>query len=441
MTVAQVPSPYYQHVIARGLPYERGLAHGQQAAQKVRDNVAYYKTPGKLAKLETMELIIKEIYIPNIAAHYPAGLEEMRGIADGAHVSLEDVVLLNARYDLARLNEDDQEQSSITNGADGVNGNHYSRSERDDLANECTSAIFFSEATATGDVLNAQNWDMSARLWLHDTIIYLEVHPDPSEAKPSLFLVTEAGQLGRSGINSLGMAVTANSLMSTEDYCPSTADPKPVMPISMLRRMVLESAHFAEATTAIYNFPRHVSNNLTVATADGFGMCFEITPTREYKVYADLDDHYLVHSNHFTHTAFLARPDAKCRYPGGSSWFRRQRLEQNVRPYKNGLVTVEQLQRAFADHLSFPESLCCHPDRSPDAVIGQLPGYPFRSSSATVASVTYNLTQRTITVCKGPPCQGTFQTFQLSGPLSIRGLGPKSRKLAAAEDIKRPETP
>lgn len=51
MTVAQVPSPYYQHVIARGLPYERGLAHGQQAAQKVRDNVAYYKTPGKLAKL------------------------------------------------------------------------------------------------------------------------------------------------------------------------------------------------------------------------------------------------------------------------------------------------------------------------------------------------------------------------------------------------------
>ncbi len=51
MTVASIPSPYYQHVIARGLPYERGLAHGRQAAQKVRDNVEYYKTPGKLAKL------------------------------------------------------------------------------------------------------------------------------------------------------------------------------------------------------------------------------------------------------------------------------------------------------------------------------------------------------------------------------------------------------
>ncbi|XWW92705.1 hypothetical protein V2A60_000630 [Cordyceps javanica] len=437
MTATKIPSPYYQHVVAAGLPYERGLAHGRQAAQKVRDNVAYYKTPGKLAKLETMEKIIREIYIPNIKAHYPAGLEEMRGIADGAEVSLEDIVLLNARYDLARLNEE-EEKAPVTNGVEGVNGISL---EKDDIANECTSAIFFEEATASGDVLNAQNWDMSARLWLDDAIIYLEVHPDVSEAKPSLFLVTEAGQLGRSGINSLGMGVTANSLMSTEDYCPNVSDPKPVMPISMLRRMVLESAHFAEATTAIYNFPRHVSNNLTVATADGFGMCFEITPTREYKVYSNLDDHYLIHSNHFTDVSFQARTDTKCRYPGGSSWFRRQRLEQNIRPYKNGLVTVEQLQRAFSDHLSFPESLCCHPDRSPDAVIGQLPGYPFRTGSATVASVTYNLTRRSITVCKGPPCQGTFQTFQLSGPFSMKGLGSKSGKLAAVEDINRPETP
>ncbi|EGX93566.1 peptidase C45 acyl-coenzyme A:6-aminopenicillanic acid acyl-transferase [Cordyceps militaris CM01] len=436
MTAAKNPSPYYQHVIASGLPYERGLAHGQQAGQKVRDNVAYYKTPGKLAKLETMEKIIEDIYIPNIKAHYSAGLEEMRGIADGAHVSLQDVVLLNARYDLARLNQEEASNPVVksTNG-------HHARLETDDMTNECTSAIFFPEATASGDVLNAQNWDMSARLWLSDAIIYLEIHPDPSEAKPSLFLVTEAGQLGRSGISLLGLGVTANSLMSAEDYCPSAADPIPVLPISLLRRMVLESAHLAEATTAIYNFPRHVSNNLTVATADGFGMCFEITPTREYKVYSSLDDHYLIHSNHFTDPAFLARSDTKCRYPGGSSWFRRQRLEQNIRPYKNGLVTVEQLQRAFSDHLSFPESLCCHPDRSPDAVIGHLPGYPFRTSSATVASVTYNLTQRSITVCKGPPCQGSFQTFHLSGPLSFQGLGTKSGKLAAAQDINRPETP
>lgn len=378
-----------------------------------------------------MQRIIKNIYIPNIKAHYPSGLEEMQGIADGAGVSLEDIVLLNARYDLARLNEPDETDQPVTNG---TNGHH-----QDDYANECTSAFFLEQATKSGDVYNLQNWDMSARLWRDDCIIYLEIHPDPSEAKPSLFLVTEAGQLGRSGMNSLGVGVTANSLMSTEDYTPRVGDTsKPVLPISLLRRMVLEAAHFAEVCTTIYNFPRHVSNNLTIATSEGFGVCFEITPSREYKVYSNIDDHYLIHSNHFTDTAFLARSDVSDRYPGGSSWFRRQRLEQGIRPYRHGLITPELLRRCLSDHLGFPEALCCHPDPSPDTIIGGLPGYPFRSASATVASVMYNLSQRKITVCKGPPCKGVFQTFALEGPQSLAGLGPGGKTLT---DKQRPETP
>jgi isopenicillin-N N-acyltransferase-like protein len=40
----------YQHVVVRGLPYDRGLSHGQQAKDKVQANVEYYKQPGKLAE-------------------------------------------------------------------------------------------------------------------------------------------------------------------------------------------------------------------------------------------------------------------------------------------------------------------------------------------------------------------------------------------------------
>lgn len=40
--------PYYQHVVVRGPPYDRGLSHGEQAREKIRKNVAYYKQPGKL---------------------------------------------------------------------------------------------------------------------------------------------------------------------------------------------------------------------------------------------------------------------------------------------------------------------------------------------------------------------------------------------------------
>lgn len=41
--------PTYQHVVARGLPYDRGFTHGREAKPKVQENVRYYKQPGKLA--------------------------------------------------------------------------------------------------------------------------------------------------------------------------------------------------------------------------------------------------------------------------------------------------------------------------------------------------------------------------------------------------------
>lgn len=90
----------------------------------------------------------------------------MRGIADGAGVTLEDIVLLNARYDLARIDEPEDEPN---NGTNGTNGIHHD----EDVANECTSAFFLSQTTASGNVFNPQNWDMSARLWLTDAIVYL----------------------------------------------------------------------------------------------------------------------------------------------------------------------------------------------------------------------------------------------------------------------------
>jgi isopenicillin-N N-acyltransferase-like protein len=95
-----------------------------------------------------MSNIIRNVYIPAIKACYPSGLDEMQGIADGAEVSLESVVLLNARYDLARLGDDTENQRSLiqTNGSTPTS---------DDSANECTSAVFLKDSTASGDIINA----------------------------------------------------------------------------------------------------------------------------------------------------------------------------------------------------------------------------------------------------------------------------------------------
>lgn len=182
----------------------------------------------------------------------------------------------------------------------------------------------------------------------------------------------------------------------------------------MARRVFLEYSNYAEGLVAINAFPRHVSGNLHVSTADGFAMAMEVSPDRMYKYYGKIDDHYLIHSNHFLSPEFLSRDGVFDRYPGGSSWFRCLQAEKGVRAdCAVGRLTHEKIKAAFSDHLAYPESLCNHPNleqkNTPSAV---LTGYTSRQNM-TVAFVIYDLLEQTVTVCKGPPCQGELQVFKL----------------------------
>ena len=39
---------HYEHIVVTGLPYDRGLSHGQQVKGKILANIAYYHRPGKM---------------------------------------------------------------------------------------------------------------------------------------------------------------------------------------------------------------------------------------------------------------------------------------------------------------------------------------------------------------------------------------------------------
>src|SRR6202007_1167277 len=87
-----------------GPPHERGRQYGRLAASRIRKGGSHY-----LAQLQQLSLdaagvaaLVRE-YLPVIEAFEPSYIEEMRGIAEGADIPFEDVVLLNARTEIIKL--------------------------------------------------------------------------------------------------------------------------------------------------------------------------------------------------------------------------------------------------------------------------------------------------------------------------------------------------
>lgn len=391
MSPSKVSTHRYQRVLVQGTPFERGYQHGSQASTKIQFNISKYKTSASMPADDVVDRYTRDYYIPAIESEFPQGLEEMKGIADGANVGLAEIIMLNARYDLSR----------------------HVRNARG-LPSECTSVSLSTIPTSGGgDVFVAQNWDISPWLRDNDTIIILHsVDPsnDDVDTPRSTIALTEAGQLGRSGMNSLGMAVCANSLWSSQDFFPSKGESsvEPFLPVSLSRRMILECGNLGQALKTVSKMSRHTSNNLMIGCKSGIIMDVELTPNEAFIVHPTTIEtasgslQLLTHANHFVSPAVLSRADIKDGYSGGSSFYRGQRLYQRLEQSArvgSGMLTVREIQQAFQDHAGYPQSLCEHETED--------------STSATVACVVYDLNRREMHISTGNPCQEAWDTYSL----------------------------
>jgi isopenicillin-N N-acyltransferase-like protein len=219
-----------------GPPRERGRQYGAAAADRIHRSAEIYLTAFEKQRLGADRVrALVDTLIPIIERFEPAYLDEMRGIAEGAHCPLEHVVVVNARTELlaqARL----------------------AAAEPDG----CTGAVVLPEASSGGVVLHGQNWDWRAEC--ADTGVVLRIR---QENGPELLTFTEAGGLARCGMNAAGIALTANFLGSNRDGA------RPGVPLVLLRRRALETPHFALAIQAVYATPKWVSNNIMLSHTGG----------------------------------------------------------------------------------------------------------------------------------------------------------------------------
>lgn len=318
------PQPF-PFVAVGGSPYERGVQYGKAVPERVRRSIGLYG--GTLDELgltapEKARLIngfAKEIAA--FGAHY---LDEMRGIADGAGVSLDDIVLINARTEIVAQARREKNRPEA----------------EDDAVDGCTGAVILPERSSTGRLIHGQNWDWRAEC--ADTAIVLRVARDDG---PDFMTFVEAGGLARCGVNAAGISITANYLESERDYRQSG------IPLVLIRRKVLEQRHFAMAVRVVAATPKACSNNMMLSTAEGFAIDFECAPDEVFPIYPE--DGLIVHANHWVSPVALAKlKDAGLL---GDSFYRDWRVHKLLGP---GKISPDDLKSAFFDDFAAPFAVC-----------------------------------------------------------------------------------
>lgn len=360
----------------RGEPFERGQQYGAQAAELIRSNLkGYFHLFQNATGLNRAGVLEKaREYLEPAQEYAPHLVEEMRGIAQGAGVSLDEVLALNCRTEILSVGVVPLREVEYT--ARG--------GERAARKGECTALFVEPEFTANGQALLAQNWDWADVL--RGGLVLLRIQrPDEPE---TVLTLTEAGQVGKIGLNSSRVGVCLNFLRHDQRQLG--------VPLHLVLREALEAPRLSLATAAVYRARRADAGNFLLAHAQGEALSLEATP-------ADVGILHpagglLVHTNHFI-TPRLQEGDTGI-LNSTSTELRYNRALQILRAHL-GAITVETLQEVLRDHFHRPNSICRHPDLA----------LPEIERIATLASVIMNLSTSEMHVISGEPCQGEYQTF------------------------------
>jgi hypothetical protein len=321
----------FPFISVSGAPYERGKQYGIAAVARVKKSVAMYgKALVDLGYDAAARSRLIESFAKEIDAYGPHYIEEMRGIADGAGMTLEDIVMINARTEVVAKARAERSRLSKLASEDG-----------------CTGAIVLPTRSATGNLLHGQNWDW--RIECVETSVVLRVR---QEHGPDMLTFVEAGGLARSGLNSKGISITANYLECERDFTQIGT------PLSLIRRKVLEQELFAGAVKAVADTPKSCSNNIMIATAEGFGIDFECTTDESFPIYPGADD-LIAHANHWVSDVALCKLRDTGRAQTPDSVYRDWRVRRLLNEKQS--LTRDDLRAAFFDTFGAPYAVCSPP--------------------------------------------------------------------------------
>lgn len=352
----------FTRIRLEGDAHERGRQHGQAGRDQIRAALEVYgawlTSYARIDKARAHEFGAACAGV--IASHYPELVTEMEGIAEGAGVPFLDVMVLNARTEIAY-------------GASGLLGG---------APTECTAFGLEASRSSTGAVVVGQNWD-----WLPGALENTVLLHATLEDGTQFLTVTEAGMLAKFGVNSHGVALAANMLACNRS--------QPGAPFHVLARAVLGSPGLTSALRSVTSTVRAGSGNFLLGSAEGDVVDLEWTP-EDYAVLHPVEG-VVTHANHFEaplsdgvkdRTKILATAS-----PG--TYLRSARLRRLLGSHRP-TVGLDDALAALTDHTDLPEAICRHDGGPGHDVFGQTNASFLVDFSASVVHLTH-----------GPPCENT----------------------------------
>ena len=366
-------------------PRERGKIHGREMQHEIRANYATYIQRFETGGAKEADVLKQsEEWAAFIARDNPEYASEMEGIAAGADLSLTEIALLNARYELAYC----------VFGSEAQTLNSAATIEQEG----CTSFGLLPEMTTGDHTIIGENWDWLAKLQGRVFVMRVQRSSRPGVGKPDFVGFTEAGIAGcKIGVNAAGIGLCVNGLVTQRDGANGFRKP-----FHVRCREILDAWTFDKALLPVVQTDRTCSTNFLIGHREGEIIDIEATP--DYCSYIYPEDGLITHANHLVRETRIASQFERI---APHSLYRGKRLERLLRR-SGGEIDIDSIHHLLSDHFSAPCSICRHPDMT-------LPE-PKRVITVTAAAIDLNTS--TLYVTDGPPCQSNFQAVPLHVPVA-----------------------